>query len=462
MIGFLIKTVRTILGFRDFPEPNRPINQSSYQGYIDELSVNHIAGWARDLANPNSRVEVEIILPESEGEKVIRCVRANEFSEVLAAVGVGDGTYSFYVQFPNPLSESDREKVFARVSATQHRLEFAPELKTQFEPIHHIAMDIVNNCNLRCSFCVYDYSYTNKTSFMNIETFDSVLRLIPYVRDGNFWLSCLHEATLHPKLIDFIERVPSQYRKKLFYTTNLAKRMPDSYFAFLANSGVSHINISLESLDPKVYENMRKGARFKIFKENWDKLLAANSIGSAPPRIRYNVMAYKSNLYEIPELVALLLKEKAAWQVEVRNTFDEPHIPQSFRDSEFLESADWAWLQEKFRNFSVEQVLLLIPPGGIGYDKKVSRPSSLIRQSVSNQLSENVFIENPDIIETRPQADKIFRIPRPFNLQVTWDGTLNVYGENPRRPNERQTHNTYFTKNILLMSDPIATLLSLE
>jgi hypothetical protein len=197
-----------------------------FQGYIDERSTHHVAGWVRNLSDPAERVDFEVVLPRPDGERVIHSGRADSFSHVLVQVGVGDGFYSFYVLFQTPLSEPERDRLFVRPAGTSHRLELAPALRTEFEPISHVALDIVNNCNLRCPFCVYDYGSTRATKFMSDETFEAALRLIPYVTDGNFWLSCLHEATLHPRLLDFIAKVPVEYRRKLFYTTNLAKRMP--------------------------------------------------------------------------------------------------------------------------------------------------------------------------------------------------------------------------------------------
>ena len=78
---------------------------------------------------------------------------------------------------------------------------------------------------------------------------------------------------------------------------------------------------------PDVYERMRKGARFPIFLENWRVMLEAFQAGSAAPRLRYIIMAYRSNVREIPALVEQLRREKMAWQVEIRHTFYMPHIP---------------------------------------------------------------------------------------------------------------------------------------
>jgi len=176
---------------------------------------------------------------------------------------------------------------------------------------------------------------------MDEEIIESAIRFAGHVTDGNFWFSCQHEPTLHPRLTEFVEKVPFEHRRKVFYTTNLAKRMPDAYFTALADSGIHHVNVSIESLDPDVYERMRKGARYRIFKENWDKLVPAFSNGKARPMLRYISMAYRSNLRQLPDMIDYLLSDRGADQIEIRYTFDTNHLPRDFRQSEFLQRDVW-------------------------------------------------------------------------------------------------------------------------
>ncbi len=429
---------------RTDPPPAAGQRSEPFQGYIDARSTHHIAGWVRNLANPDERVAVEVLLGGNDGDIVLWRGVADSYSAVLTEVGVGDGCYSFFAILPAALSESERDRVFVKPVNSRFLLELAPALQTEFQPISHIALDLVDNCNLRCPFCVYDYAQTHRTHFMSEAVFEKALRLIPFVTDGNFWLSCLHEATLHPHLLQFIERVPAEYRRKLFYTTNLAKRMPPSYFAAIASAGLHHLNISFESLQPSLYEKMRKGARYDIFQSNWANLLTACESGAAPPRLRYNIMAYRSNLAEIPDLVPMMLQEKRAWQVEIRHTYDEPHIAHDFRDSEFLSTAEWRWLAEQLADYPSDRVLLLLPPGGVGHDPIMT--------------GEPVAIPEPPMNASEP---RIRSIPKPLHISMSWDGGLRVYGEEPRGSGQPPGHVNYVTTNIAYLDDPLRFLLAL-
>jgi hypothetical protein len=376
-----------------------------FQGYVDQRSVSHVAGWVRDRFDPAARVPFEAVLPD--GAVVARGV-ADRFYMALAQQGIGDAFYGFMAMFDMPLTEEQRDTVEVRpVGAAP--LALSPNLDTRFELVSYMAMDIVNNCNLRCPFCLFDYSDTKSTRFMSQATFDSAMRLLPLVGDGGFWLSCLHEPSLHPDFQKFVEKIPRQWGRKIMFTTNLAKRMPDSYFQALADAGLFHLNVSIESLQPAIYEKFRKGARWPIFKENWDRMMAAWKAHPSPTRIRYICMAYKSNLREIPELVRYLRAERCAWQVEIRYTFDLPHIPQNFRVNEYLDAADWAWLADQLRDYPIEEVVLTAP-----WDA----PQPLAAEPAAEMPAAAPVVELADEPVTYPTL--------PLNLHCRWDGRFMV------------------------------------
>src|ERR1035437_6809285 len=210
--------------------PHAPATGGPWQGYLDERTTHHVAGWLRDLSDPARRVDYEVVLPGPDGERILSRGVADTYSTQLVQVGVGDGAYAFHAFHPAPLTPAERDRARVRPAGAAWHAEHAPAMRTEFQPISHVALDVVDNCNLRCPFCVVDYAGVRRTNMMSEATFRSALRLIPYVTTGNFWLSCLHEATLHPRLLDFIRLVPDAYRDKLFYTTNLARRMPPDTF----------------------------------------------------------------------------------------------------------------------------------------------------------------------------------------------------------------------------------------
>jgi len=420
----------------------------THQGYVDERSNRHVAGWVRDLRDATARLPIEVVLPGSP-EEILADGVAADFSPALARLDIGDAHYAFNVLFSRPLSEAERDRLVVRLAGSGRTIDMPRAVKAAFEPISHVALDIVDNCNLRCPFCVFDHAPVHRTNRMDAAVFRSALRLLPYVTDGNFWLSCLHEPTLHPGLLGLIEMVPAVWRRRLMFTTNLAKRLPAETFAAIADSGMFKLNVSLESLQPDIYERMRKGARHPIFMANWDALLAALAAGRAPPRLRYNVMAYRSNRDEIPRLVRTLIEERLAWQVEIRATFDEPHIPEAFRAAEYLDAADWRWLRRTLAGWPADRVMLLAPR-----DEHAPAATRSRRQSPG---------EGPSGCRpgTEPDVSTASRAPlRPYNLRMDWTGQMFVYGQTGTGGDQPE-HHLYASAMIQELDDPLAWLLAL-
>jgi molybdenum cofactor biosynthesis enzyme MoaA len=370
--------------------PTQPAPPSPFGGYVDEISPHHIAGW---LTGPGAPA-FQAVLPNGEA---IAQGQASQFK--FGPSHAGQGNHGFFQRFSRTLTESERQAVTVRAPDGKI-LPHSPAPVTEYRPVMLNAMDIVDNCNLRCPFCVYDYSKTFATNMMDDATIEAVLRFLPYTLDSNFWFSCLHEPTLHPQFVGFLDRVPRALRRKIFFTTNLAKRMKPAYFKFLADGGFANVNISIESLDPVIYERMRKGARYRIFMENWDALIQAFATGAAPPFLRYIVLVYRSNLREIPSLVEHLLNQRRADEIQLRFTFDVAHIPQEFRDTEYVGDADWDWLAGEVAHH---------PAGKV----------QVIRSPAAEAPAPAVTPQNG----TPPSG---IVLPGRFEFQTSWDGTIKV------------------------------------
>src|SRR5271166_5817975 len=128
--------------------PAEPARPPHYQGFIDERSTHHLRGWVRDLSDPARRIACEIVLPSDAGETILCSGVADGASEVLAALGVGDGTYALSARFDPPLSEAQRDRVFVRPVGEAWRLELAPGLLTH-PPGAGIARRIIGHLDER-------------------------------------------------------------------------------------------------------------------------------------------------------------------------------------------------------------------------------------------------------------------------------------------------------------------------
>jgi len=213
-----------------------------------------------------------------------------------------------------------------------------------------ISADITSNCNLRCPFCLNDWRNIRGNTNISDETFSKLIELIPLAMAGSFFLSCLFEPTIHPDFVRLIQRIPSSGRSKVFFTTNLARRLPIETFQALSESNIHHINISVESLEPSIYEELRRGARFGTFMDNLEDLASVFGKNPTAPRIRYVSMVFQQNLSGLEDLVSACHENYLAEFHELRTPFRcaSPCMGEEWIGQSAISEKEWGELVKAF------------------------------------------------------------------------------------------------------------------
>jgi hypothetical protein len=369
-------------------------------GHVDTVeNGDTLNGWAADRGTPDRRLMVECVYQD----RVIATARADQPRQDVKDAGFGDGTYGFKLTLP-PFGDAlgGSVPVEVRVQGTRRYLQPRPIAVRTEVFLWFVAADIVNNCNLRCPFCLVDYSGVTKTQLMGEETFKKLIQLAPNVLDGSFYLSCLHEPTLHPKLNQFLQLIPAGSRRKMFFTTNLARPLKTADFEAWAHSGLHHINVSFDSMDPERFARLRKFGRYEVFQANLDLMVEVFNKAPNPPPLRFITMAFASNFEEIPTLVKTTRERWRSSENEIRYTFNVAHITDDFRAQEYLRQEDWAVLTERLN--ALGQPLQISYPPKEGYEETI--------------LPAQNFRDAPQGPRTR------LTMTKPLGLRVSPDGTV--------------------------------------
>ena len=392
-------------------------------GSVDRVVGRNLSGWAADRSNLGRRLVVEV----SSGGRLITTSVASEFREDLSGAGIGDGKHAFRCTIPDSCGTGPTLSVTVRVQGTDFHLTHSAERNIQLDFstfLNYVAADIADNCNLRCPFCLVDYSRVTKTNLMSEETFRALLRLIGSVPDEGFWLSCLHEPTLHPQLNRFLELIPVGARKKVWFTTNLARPLTESTFEGWAQSGIHHINVSVDSMNPDLFATLRRFGRYEVFKRNLDLLARVFRRFTDRPRLRYITMAFKSNLDEIPRIVEYSNEHWLAFENEIRYTYNVSHITDEFRREHYLDRRDWNSLTAALEKLPYRYSVAYPPQDG--YEELIQPSANYENCSGSSLRGGEIAFERPLALRARP------------------DGTLLVVG----RENQ-------FAVNIHSLPDPV-------
>ena len=75
------------------------------QGWLDTAEAGLVRGWARDAANSDMPVPVEVVVDGV----VLGSTLANHYRADLATAGYGHGRHGFELRFPAPLASDRRE-----------------------------------------------------------------------------------------------------------------------------------------------------------------------------------------------------------------------------------------------------------------------------------------------------------------------------------------------------------------
>jgi MoaA/NifB/PqqE/SkfB family radical SAM enzyme len=391
-------------------------------GYIDTLDLHGMTGWAHDPGDPDRPAVIQVFLEH-------RCVwqgKADLYREDMERLGVRSGRCGFSIPLESIPRIRRKQFVEVRIDGVEDPLTYdgASIIALPERPVFEtIALDIVNNCNLRCPFCVVDYSRIKTTEVMSDDTFLRAIKLCEGVGDGRFLLSCLHEPTLHPRFKELLGMLPENRTQRFYFTTNLAKPLKDDMFEAWANSGIQYIQISIDSLDPEVFPMLRKFGRLKVFEDNLHRMVRIFRQHPNPPKLRYITMAFKSNMGEVPDLVRKTGELYLSSEHEIRYTYNMEHIQDEFRKTQYLTPADWETLSGQLEQIPYKHMVVTPPP----------TPEDIVEVFPSANYS----------ITGTSRAWYGGKVVRPVVLRILMDGTVMLGG-----------HENRWSVNVSDMSDP--------
>ena len=119
------------------------------------------------------------------------------------------------------------------------------------------------------------------------------MRLAPAVAEEGFCLSCLHEPTLHPQLVQHLSWIPPTSAASSGFH-DLARPLPEEEIEALAQSGLRHIDVAL---DTSTSSCSRSCANMDdtVFRHNLERLVDHCRRTPRAPPLRYIAMAFRSN-----------------------------------------------------------------------------------------------------------------------------------------------------------------------
>lgn len=196
-----------------------------------------------------------------------------------------------------------------------------------------IQSDITNTCNLRCKFCLTDFSNPPPKENMTKQVFQKSLQTLPLAADNAFHFSCSYEPMINPDFLELLALFPKESRSKALFTTNLAKQLSDEDVLQMAKANVNRINISLETFNPELYTHI-VGVKKSYILENLEKIARIFPTVENAPRLCFITMVLKDNYDEIFSIAQKVSERyspmhhsfRTPYNFNVKNEYNEANL----------------------------------------------------------------------------------------------------------------------------------------
>lgn len=180
--------------------------------------------------------------------------------------------------------------------------------------VDYLRISLIDRCNFRCQYCMPEGAELDYILRQELLSDQELLTLIQDVfMPVGFTKFRLTggEPLLRPGVVELIRAIASfEQTQDLSLTTNgflLAKMAQDLY-----DAGLRRINISLDSLDPEIFEQITGNRSRSRWQQVWQGIQVAHQVGFDP--LKLNVVVIPGvNDHEVLDLAALTIDRQ--WHV---------------------------------------------------------------------------------------------------------------------------------------------------
>lgn len=168
---------------------------------------------------------------------------------------------------------------------------------------HQAQIQVTDVCNLKCKMCLKNRI---KIRLKNKHlTFDKFKLALSKLSCCSFLIlhASVGEPLANPHIFDMIKYSNSKGIKTMFYTNGIL--LDTEISRNIIDAGLTNIGISLDAADKKKFRNLRGTDLDLIIKNVKGLIELKEQLKSDFPKIKIIFVAMKSNIVELPKLVAL-------------------------------------------------------------------------------------------------------------------------------------------------------------
>jgi len=198
------------------------------------------------------------------------------------------------------------EKALQRLKETNRKLAFMEKQVRRLQVASlpcYLGWDTTSKCNLHCKRCFRNYMDIdlNARPDMSADTLGHLIEeLFPFAFTLN--LSTVGEPLLSPHMETILDAC-DRYRVRLSLTTNGTLLKGDLFLKKLG-AVLQHIEISVDSASPELFESLRSGASYESVIQNAARLgEIRRNLPDPKFNLGFSMTLFRDNLEEIPEVL---------------------------------------------------------------------------------------------------------------------------------------------------------------
>lgn len=169
---------------------------------------------------------------------------------------------------------------------------------------NYVYLEPTTRCNLGCLYCGRTHWKTrDKHRDLSFELFERVVKELSEIGVKGVVLQLVGEPLMHPHILDFVARSKSLGLATVL-TTNMSLLTPE-IAERLVRCGHDSISVSIDSIDPAVFNDLRRGVTLDKVLENLKMLCETKRrLGTRTPHIEVNVVSMRATLAGAVDLIA--------------------------------------------------------------------------------------------------------------------------------------------------------------
>ncbi|NJL86629.1 MAG: GTP 3',8-cyclase MoaA, partial [Leptolyngbyaceae cyanobacterium SM1_1_3] len=309
---------------------------------------------------------------------------------------------------------------------------------------------LIDRCNFRCQYCMpegEDLAYQQQQDWLRTDELMSLLKAVFIPLGFTRFRLTGGEPLLRPDVIDIVRAIAALPETEDLAMTTNAFLLADKAAA-LYEAGLRRINISLDSLDPDVFQQIIGGRGRSRWHEVWQGIQVAHAVGFSP--LKLNVVVIPGvNDHEVMNLAALTLERE--WHVRFiefmpignsslfgeKGWIDSETIRQQIRDR-------WGLAESAVRGNGPADVFQI--PGAQGTLGFISQMSECfcdrcnrmrlsadgwLRPCLLNEIGQvnlrSLLRDGTDLAEIRDRVTHLIEIKPEINYKQRESGTLGTY-----------------------------------